>query len=209
MATWTVDRSRILQRSEIRCILEDLARKGRRSLNTRMNRIIFRLSCCAGLRVSEISNLCLADIQVDSSQPKIRIRKEIAKGRKPRKVPLTWDEGTLNDLRDWKRFRREQGADDDALFVCSQHRDSLGNVLDRRNLRKRFKAACRCLGRERQAEITVHDGRHSFVSHALHGNRSLVEVRSAAGHASVGTTSIYAHLVDHDTGIGNLFKFDR
>jgi hypothetical protein len=34
-----------------------------------------------------------------------------------------------------------------------------------------------------------------------------VEVRAAAGHASLGTTSIYAHLVETDDGIGNLFAF--
>jgi len=209
MASWTVDKSRILQRTEIRRILDESTRKGRRSLNTRMNRIVFRLACCAGLRVSEISNLRLADVQVDNTQPKIRIRKEIAKGRRPRKVPLTWDEGTLRDLSDWKRFRREQGANEDAWFVCSQHRDTLGSQLDRRNLRRRFKTCCQCLGGERQAEITIHDGRHTFISHALHANRSLTEVRFAVGHSSVGTTSIYAHLVDDDTGVGNLFKFDQ
>jgi integrase len=207
MATWTIDRSKILQPDEIRRVLDDLARKGRRSLNTRMNRVIFRLACCTGLRASEISGLILGDVQVDSSQPKIRVRKEIAKGHKPRKVPLTWDQGTLDDLRAWKQFRREQGADDDAHFVCSQHRDSLGNALDRRNLRKRFKVCCKCLGPERQAEMTIHNGRHSFVSHSLHGGRDLVAVRTAAGHSSIGTTSIYAHLVEDDGAIGNLFKF--
>ena len=204
MATWTVDRSKILQPDEIRRILEDLARKGRRSLNTRMNRVIFRLACCAGLRASEIAGLTLADVQVDSTRPQIRARKEITKGHKARKVPLTWDAGTLADLRDWKQFRVNQGAGADARFVCSQHSDSLGNPLDRRNLRKRFKACCKCLGRERQAGLTI---RHSFVSHALHGGRSVVEVQAAAGHSSLAVTSIYAHLVDTDESVGNLFNF--
>jgi integrase len=207
MATWTVDKSKILQPDEIRRVLADLARRGRRSPNSRMNRIVFRLACCAGLRASEIAGLVLADVQVDSTRPQIRVRKEIAKGHKPRKVPLTWDEGTLNDLRDWKRFRREQGADDDARFACSQHRDSLGNPLDRRNLRKRFKVACRCLGPERLAELTIHHGRHSFVSHALHGGRSITEVRAAVGHASLSVTSLYSHLVEDSGEIGNLFNF--
>lgn len=207
MASWTVDRSRILQPEEIKRVLDDLDRKGRRSINTRMNRVVFRLACCAGLRASEIAGITLADVQVDSTRPQIRIRREVGKGRKARKVPLTWDAGTLADLREWKRFRREQGAADNAPFVCSQHCDSLGNTLDRRNLRKRFKACCKVLGRERQEELTIHDGRHTFVSHALHGGRSIVEVRAAAGHASLATTSIYAHLVDTDDTVGSLFGF--
>jgi integrase/recombinase XerD len=208
MATWTLDRSKILQRDEIRLVLSDLRRKARRSTNTRMNLVVFRLSACCGLRASEIGGITLADVQVDSTAPKIRIRREVGKGRKARKVPLSWDESTLSDIRDWKRFREQQGATDDGLFVCSQHLDARGNRLDRRNLRLRFKACCKVLGSERVAELTIHSGRHSFVSHALQGGRSILEVRGAAGHSSLSTTSIYAHLVDTDDGkVGNLFGF--
>jgi integrase/recombinase XerD len=201
MTTWTVDRSKILQPDEIGEVLKDLNRKARRSLNTRLNRVVFRLACCAGLRASEISNLSLADVQVGSSRPSIRIRREVGKGRKARKVPLTWDAGTLADLLEWKQFRIGQGATDSDLFVCSQHADSLGHQLDRRNLRKRFQLCCKCLKRP----VTIHDGRHSFISHALHGGRSVVEVQAAAGHSSLATTSIYAHLIDSDEQVGNLF----
>ena len=74
---------------------------------------MFRLAACCGLRASEIAGLILADVQVDNSRPSIRVRREIGKGHKARKVPLTWDAGTLADLVEWKRFRREQGAGDD------------------------------------------------------------------------------------------------
>ena len=153
MSNWIVDRSRILQRDEIALVLTDLRRKARRSTNSRMNMVVFRLATCCGLRASEIAGLALADVQVDNSRPSIRVRREIGKGHKARKVPLTWDAGTLADLVEWKRFRREQGAADDDRFVCSQHCDSLGNPLDRRNLRKRFKASCKALGRERQSRV--------------------------------------------------------
>lgn len=207
MANWTVDKSKILQPDEIKKVLADLNRKARRSLNTRMNRVIFRLACCAGLRASEIAGLRLADVHVASTRPQICVPKEIAKGHNSRRVPLHWDAATLADLRDWKQFRQEQGATNKDLFVCSQHSDSFGHRLDRRNLRMRFKVACKCLGPERRSELTIHDGRHSYVSHALHGGRSVVEVKAAAGHSSLGVTSIYAHLVDTDETVGNLFDF--
>ena len=205
--TWTVDRSKILQPDEMRRVLEDLHRKARRSVNTRMNLIVFRLSACCGLRASEISKLILADVQVDNTQPKIRIRCEVGKGHKRGVVPLTWDAGTLNDIRAWKQFRREQGADESSLFICSQHRDTFGRRLDRRNLRMRFKFCCKVLGCERRNELTIHDGRHSFVSHALHGGRSIVEVKSAARHSNLSSTSIYTHMVDDSGQIGDLFDF--
>ncbi len=146
MSTWTVDRSKILQPDEMGLILTELRRKARRSVNTRTNLVVFRLAACCGLRASEIAGLTVADVQIDNTRPSIRIRREIGKGHKARKVPLTWDAGTLADLVEWKRFRRDQGAADDDRFVCSQHCDSLGNPLDRRNLRKRFRVSCKVLG---------------------------------------------------------------
>jgi len=44
------------------------------------------------------------------------------------------------------------------------------------------------------------------VSHALAGGRTLAEVRSAAGHANLVTTSIYLHVAVDDEGeVGRLF----
>lgn len=207
MPSWRLSREKILTIGEIRRVLEDLHRKSVRSVNTRMNLVIFRLSACCGLRASELCGLVLDDVRVASDRPTIRVPKTIAKGKKSRVVPLTFDAGTLNDLRAWKAFRQSQGARGSDLFVCSQHRDALGRKIDRRNARMRFKVACKCLGSERQSQLTIHHGRHSFISHALHGRKSIVEVRDAAGHASLATTSLYAHLVtDDDDTIGNLFS---
>ena len=35
--------------------------------------------------------------------------------------------------------------------------------------------ACKCLGAERASQLTVHHGRHTFISHALAGGRTLAE----------------------------------
>jgi len=62
------------------------------------------------------------------------------------------------------------------------------------------------LGWERLRSLTLHHGRHTFVSHALAGGRTLAEVRAAAGHASLLTTSAYLHVaVDDDGAVGDLF----
>lgn len=206
MPTWKLTRDKVLTLDEIRRVLADLHRKAARSTNTRMNLVLFRLSTCCGLRASELCGLVLDDVRVASDRPTIRVPKAIAKGHKSRIVPLSFDQGTLDDLRAWKSFRHSQGARGPDLFLCSQHKDSHGRKIDRRNARLRFKAACKCLGSERRTQLTIHYGRHSFISHALHGQKSIVEVRDAAGHASLATTSIYAHLVsDDDDKVGNLF----
>ncbi|MCZ6654158.1 MAG: tyrosine-type recombinase/integrase, partial [Planctomycetota bacterium] len=92
---------------------------------------------------------------------------------------------------------------------CAQQNGRFGKRLDRRNARSRFIAACRVLGTDRSAEITIHHGRHSFISHALAGGRSLAEVAESAGHANITITAIYTHVaVDDDGQIGSLFNFN-
>jgi site-specific recombinase XerC len=207
---WTVDATRILTRSEVRTVLDDLARKGRRSVNQRQNRAIFRLSTCCGLRASEIAGLRLQDVVVNVLRPYLRVRATFAKGGKARRVALWWDGGTLADLSTWRAERTSQGAGPKDFLVCTQATGRAGRQLDRRSVRTRFRQACKVLGPDRLAYLTVHHGRHSFVSHALNGGRSLAEVRDAAGHSNVATTSIYTHIATEDDGtIGDLFKFDR
>lgn len=199
-----INATKILSLNEIAAIIADLRRK-RRYVNNRQTLVIVRLACCCGLRVSEVCGLRLDDVRLNSERPHIRIRKEIGKGGKARTVPLTWDAATLADLADWKGAREAQGASPGDYFVCSQSKQSMGNRLDRRNVRRRFIGACRVLGKERQSELTIHAGRHSFCSHALAGGKTLVQVRDAAGHSNVSTTSRYLHVAADDASVGNLF----
>ena len=56
--------------------------------------------------------------------------------------------------------------------------------------------------------MTIHHGRHTFISHALAGGRTLAEVRDSAGHSNVGITSLYLHVaVEDDGAVGDLFGF--
>jgi integrase len=78
--------------------------------------------------------------------------------------------------------------------------------FSRHTLRKRFRTACRVLGAERLKTLTIHHGRHTFISHALAGGRTLAEVRDAAGHANVSITSVYLHIAVDDPEVDRLFE---
>jgi integrase len=207
-ATWHVDPVCILTRREIARVLVDLARRAAHSANARMNRAIFRLACCCGLRVSEIRALRLQDVCAKSARPHVRVRPEGAKGRRARTVPLWWDAGTLADLETWKAERLGCGARPYDYFVCCLWPRRFGSPLSRHTLRERFRTACKSLGLERLEHLTIHHGRHTFISHSLAGGRTLAEVRDAAGHVNVIVTSAYLHLaVDDDGEVGRLFEF--
>ena len=101
-----------------------------------------------------------------------------------------------------------QGYNGSDPFVCGQNSKTQGKPLTVRDAQYRFTTAIKVLGIDQCKDISVHCGRHSFCSHALAGKRSLAEVRDAAGHANISTTSIYLHAVtDDDDEIGNLFAF--
>jgi integrase/recombinase XerD len=192
------DQTKILSRREIAAVLADLQRKAKRSPSTRLNLIVFRLATCCGLRASEIANLQNGDVRTEASRPHIRIRVGASKGGRPRMVPLWWDAGTLEDLKTWKR---DCGGEGDQ-FIAPLHDDK---PFSRHTLRKRYRTACRVLGAERLETLTIHHGRHTFISHALAGGRTLAEVRDAVGHANVSITSAYLHVAVEDDSVGSLF----
>lgn len=201
-----IDATKILTRGELADVLAEL-RRLKRSVNSRMNGVLVRLSACCGLRVSEIVGLSLANVKVESARPHIHVPAAIAKRGKARKVPLWWDAATLAEIAAWKAERIEQGASPSDPFVCSQAKGTQGKALVARNAQNRWKKCVKVLGAERQAMLSIHCGRHTFVSMSLAGGRSLAEVRDAAGHANISTTSIYVHVVQDDGQVGNLFSF--
>jgi integrase len=200
--------SRILTREEIASVLAYLKPRAQHSANKFRCLIIFRLSCCCGLRVKEICGLNLGDITTVGSRPAIRIRKAITKGqdekRRARLVPLWWDSGTLEDLRSWVAYRRDLGAGPLDPFICCTDAGKVGQRRTARGTAKQWRSAIKVLGPERVRQLSIHTGRHTFISQALHMGRKLPEVRDAAGHRSVGTTSGYLHMIE-STDVPDLF----
>lgn len=163
---------------------------------THMRRlIVFRLSACCGLRRSEIAGLDMRDFSWADPTPFIHVRAEIAKGKKKsRVVPLWWDKQTRRDLERWFGLRGEQGASGKDPFVCSQSRDIAGKRCRDNVLARVWRTALSfALPTDRVAQLSIHCGRHTFCSLALQGGRSAVEVRDAAGHASIAQTDVYLH----------------
>ncbi len=203
---WNVDATQILTRRELRAVLDDLHEKSERLADARVNLMIVRLACCCGLRAGEIAGLRMDDVIVGIDRPHLRIRAGSAKGNKPRRVPLWWDRGTLADISDWLAKRQADGARPQHPFLLTLRTKK---PFTRHMLRRRFRTACKALGLARTALVTLHDGRHTFISHALAGGRTLAEVRDAAGHATVTTTSAYLHVAVDDAGVvGDLFAAD-
>jgi len=112
------------------------------------------------VEVRAIVDVCLA-----GPRPHVRIRASVAKGGRSRRVPLWWDAGTLADLVAWRGERVAQGGRDADPFNSSVQAHRRGQSLQRYALRRRFLTACKA----RLHLLTIHHGRHTFISHALAG----------------------------------------
>lgn len=197
-----MDATRILTTGEIDAVLADLAKRIKRAPSQWQNLIVFRLSCCCGLRRAEIAGLTFGDINVAGPRPCIRVRKEIAKGKKKgRIVPLWWDKATLQDVATW----RATAASHPSVPVI---RRRSGLPMKPAEVAKRWQTAIKSLSPGRIAQLSIHAGRHTFCSYALAAGRSLVEVRDAAGHRNISTTSIYLHCVQREN-VPDVFNFRR
>ena len=171
----------------------------------------------------EIKLSQLHDIRIGIERPYLYLPSTITKGKKTRLVPLWWDTGTLKDISIWKAERKHQRAHKDDYFVCALSKSAFGKQLSKFNIRHRFQVACRSLGKDRMVigqdqtktgrkynkQLTIHHGRHSFCSHALAGGRTLAEVRDAAGHSDISTTSVYLHFVTDGDEPGDIFDFNK
>lgn len=141
---------------------------------------IIELLFSCGLRVSELLNILITDINFE--QMEIRV---IGKGNKERIVPF----GTcaLESMKQWMRVRDNYNPSCGFLFI-----NKFGEKLTSRAIQIMLKNKGISIGTPIQ--ITPHKLRHSFATEMLVNGADLRVVQELLGHSSISTTQIYLHL---------------
>lgn len=147
------------------------------------NRAIVETLYGSGLRVSELVNLKLSNIDFDQHFMRVE-----GKGSKQRLVPLS--EPAEKAIKLWLYDRNlleiKRGQED---FVFLNRR---GHKLTREMIfiiTKRLAAEAGI-----QKTISPHTFRHSFATHLLEGGANLRAIQEMLGHESIITTEIYTHM---------------
>lgn len=140
----------------------------------------------SGLRVSELVNLTLADLDRQRG-----LVSAFGKGGKRRLVPI--GEVALAHLDRYLELVRPKLAreGEKALFLSSRKKR-----FTRQGFWKIVKRTA--VGAGITAPISPHKLRHSFATHLLQGGADLRAVQAMLGHADLGTTEIYTRVAqDH------------
>ncbi|HEY6556501.1 MAG TPA: site-specific tyrosine recombinase XerD [Polyangiaceae bacterium] len=175
-------------------MLELLAAPDASTLRGLRDRAMLSLAYAAGLRVTELVQLKLADIDWARG-----VVMAFGKGNKRRLVPLgevallhlTEYLTALKASKNAERARSRSAKEAAVVFLSPR-----GGPLTRQGFWKivrRYAAAAGIRGR-----VHPHQLRHSFATHLLAGGADLRSVQTLLGHADVATTEIYTHVTsDH------------
>lgn len=144
---------------------------------------MLELLYAAGLRVSELVNLQLQDINLEAGF--IRI---LGKGSKERVVPIgLYAKEKIDAYIKTARPLLLKHRSSRYLFIARA-----GKPMTRQAFWKLLKRYALQGGIKKN--ITPHSFRHSFASHLLEGGADLRAVQEMLGHADISTTQIYTHI---------------
>lgn len=150
------------------------------AIRNRMDRALFLLMLRCGLRVSEVAQLKLSDI--DWEQKALLVRQ--GKGRKDRCVYLSAD--TLEGLRECLAIRPTDVAGEHFFWNQKRKKQPLSIKAIQKKMERYAKAG--------QVAASCHSLRHTFASNLLEEGAEVISIKEFLGHESIATSERYARL---------------
>ena len=182
-------RSKLLRTCQERAELDLL--HGRRTWPVRF--MLIDLALYSGLRVMEITDLKIADLNLKAGDPYLVVRK----GKGSRRRDVYMDKGLVKHLKEFIALKRKtwgESVDPDApLFAGRGGGHPTVNTLE-----KSFKRACEEAGLP--AHYSIHSARHTYAVFMLHDSGNLKYVQKQLGHSSIAMTALYSDILPEQNG---------
>ena len=192
---WTLDRQKFLSEVEVkklRRVVEDKALADLQKGRTTWPRfwMVIDLAIGAGLRVSEIANLKVDNLYLNTREPRMRVT---GKGNRTRDVFISRDlMKHLSDFLEWKKVMNES-TDSNAYLLMSSH----DKPYSTRTLQYAFKVSLKEAGLP--SYYSIHACRHSYGTYLYQKTKNLRLVQKQLGHSSITTTTVYADVPLEET----------
>ena len=148
------------------------------------NKVMLELMYATGMRISELINLKLTDIDFENET--IRV---LGKGSKVRQVPI--GEYAMKYLNIYIKYYRSYFVKETSDYVFLSVR---GDKMTRQAFFKILKQIARKQGID--TDFSPHTIRHSFATHMLEAGADLRSIQELLGHESISTTQIYTNITD-------------
>ena len=148
------------------------------SLLSKKSRLMVSLMYACGMRVSELTNLKIVDLDFTECTGHVRQ----AKGRKDRLFNIP--KFLLEDLK--KQAELQKKDNQEFLFTGPKGK------LTSRNLQKIVSNSAKKMGLKK--DVHCHTLRHSFATHLLENGVDIRKIQELLGHADLSTTQIYTHI---------------
>ena len=172
---------KILSGEEVELLLEQPKNCDNKGIR---DKAMLELLYATGIRVSELINLDVSDVNVPMSFVRCK------GGKKERIIPMGHQakdalENYINNVRKYM----VKVENETALFVnCS------GARLSRQGFWKLIKYYQHIAGIE--TDITPHTLRHSFAAHLLENGADLHSIQEMMGHADISSTQVYSRMMN-------------
>ncbi|CAM3179013.1 tyrosine recombinase [Paracoccus nototheniae] len=186
---------RTLDRDQIGALLAAAPMIGRTPTDRTRNLCLIEMLYATGMRVSELVSLPVAGCRGDPAALVIR-----GKGGKERMVPLGG--AARRALADWLALR-DKAPEGSALYRLLAGRGArwlfpapgAAGHLPRQSFSRLLAQMAVAAGID-LARVTPHVIRHAFATHLLEGGADLRSIQMLLGHADLGSTEIYTHVLD-------------
>ena len=185
---WNLTPDKFMSESEVKRLLkvsEDkmLADQAKGRTTWQRVHMLMSLACKSGLRVAEMANIRISDINA-GKEPHLSV---IGKGNKHRTVYIS--NSLKKQIKEYIRLFELKESD---YLLTSSH----GKQFTRRALQKHFKTCARLAGLPEH--YSIHSCRHSFATSLYRQSKNLRLVQQMLGHSSPATTAIYSHVCRED-----------
>jgi len=145
------------------------------------DKAILEVLYSTGMRISEITNIVFADLDLDSQKIKVT-----GKGNKDRFVPL--GRMAVTAVSKYLRIRKQFVKNENEFVFLTKFGTQFSSNSLREVLNIYIKKQAKTEG------YTVHSIRHSFATHMLEQGSHLITVQKILGHENPTTTQIYTQL---------------
>lgn len=143
------------------------------------DRTIVSLFYASGIRLSELSNLKIQDVDFYNQSIKV-----LGKRNKERIVPL--NKSAMDDLKEYVEKRAEIQNNTETLFLTDKG-EKIYNKMVYRIVNAQMASVVT------NKKKSPHVLRHTFATHMLDAGADLNSVKEILGHSSIAATQVYTH----------------